>query len=168
MLAYILVAWVGLGDLGWRAEFFGPHFQSSVNCTCPKSICRYSALVTGVCGPDTGFGCAGSNFFHFKGFKAKPCPVLSHEPGFGQGVHLSGGFRRVASLLERKGYENNAESGRYRPKPRGPQHTLGPVRHLPLSVQILLGAVLFAGGCFFGGKALFDLGRSRPSACRRT
>ena len=42
----------------------------------------------------------------------------------------------------------------------GPEHTLGLVRHLPLSVQILLGALLFAGGGVAGGKALFDLGRA--------
>lgn len=38
---------------------------------------------------------------------------------------------------------------------RGPQHTLGPVRHLPLGVQILVGALVVAGS-FFGTLVAFQ------------
>jgi len=35
---------------------------------------------------------------------------------------------------------NGGKNGAKSNKPRGPEHTLGPLRHLPLSIQILLGA----------------------------
>ncbi|SDW58584.1 hypothetical protein SAMN04488041_102589 [Sulfitobacter pontiacus] len=42
---------------------------------------------------------------------------------------------------------NSSDEGRRTYKPRGPTHTLGPLRHLPLGVQILLGALGLAASC---------------------
>lgn len=51
--------------------------------------------------------------------------------------------------------ENTYGSDNYS-DPRGPQHTLGPIGHIPLSIQILLRTLLFPIGAYIAAKALFD------------
>ncbi|WP_157188284.1 hypothetical protein [Nitratireductor pacificus] len=76
----------------------------------------------------------------------------------------SGSGRRTG-FTKGKSNINHTDSGDGDTHPRGPQHTLGPIRHLPLSVQILLGALLAPGGCFVAAKALFDFSnRDQPQA----
>lgn len=65
---------------------------------------------------------------------------------------LAGGLQRVTNVVN----ANAGHNERKRPDDAGgPQHTLGPIRHLPLGVQILLGALGFAAS-LFGVFVAFD------------
>jgi len=83
-------------------------------------------------------------------FEGHPRAVLSKPYLLGNSVGVLGGVDGIISgtqgfsypVYAQSGYYNRAESN-YR---RDNKHPLGPVGHLPLGIQILFGAVLFAGG----------------------
>ena len=99
------------------------------------------------------------NFNNFIGDDNHPWPLLiTHQIGgvlssFGGGLrfinHIKGGVSSPSGVVQGKSNQDHAGYRYKKTKPtyrkRGPQYTLGPIRHLPLGIQILLGALLIAG-----------------------
>lgn len=69
------------------------------------------------------------------------------------GAVQSGG-RSPLSFVQSHSQEEQPDSTYKRSYNGGPQHTLGPVRHLPLGVQILLGTLGFSAAGWYGAVTL--------------
>lgn len=72
-------------------------------------------------------------------------------------VSTSGLSCGLASFSQGKSHIENTDYSYNYGHERGPQHTLGPIRHLPLGVQILFGALFFTGGSYCAAKAFFEV-----------
>ena len=85
---------------------------------------------------------------------------IDREPSHGLGNLFNGSERSSAPIPDPD--DGSAKAGRSN-KNSGPQHTLGPLRHLPLGIQILFGSLGIAAsgvGIIYALKRTVEIGGS--------